>query len=140
MASGSDVAYGDVVKFVYDTTMDGDKSLFGRVYAKLDTSRTRAYYHSNSPHYVVKPDEGSIKNVDLDDIMVDAFTFVHPNEIEWGVVPAEPYLVVPEYMLSQVYSGQMMAHFKKNGLCPRCGDTGYWQALALYCKWHGMFG
>lgn len=130
--------YGDLVEFVYDVTDVGNKTLHGRIYGRVAPRYSSAKFQTKHTYYVVQ----LVDKID-DDIEVDLIgmmmAMVGDMELEWGHVPAQPYVTIPEHMLTQLFGSSMIKRFKEKGLCPRCGDPGYWKVMALFCPWHGQF-
>ena len=61
-------------------------------------------------------------------------------EFEWGRIPgSETWLFADDQDLSLFVDPKMRQAFVSAGTCPRCGDSGYWKALAIFCPWHGRF-
>lgn len=135
------IQHGDLVELVYDVTSFSKKTLYGRIYAKLTPQYSSSTYRNKQTYYIVKPEKKFEEEIRANDALLEALlSMMDPFPgLEWGQVPPMPYITVPETMLSPLFGSAMESRFKKNGLCPRCGDRGYWKAMALFCPWHGRF-
>lgn len=134
----SDIRLGDVVEFTLDVSVDGKRQCFGRVVAKVAPSSVSRIFSSRQDYYVIKPEGGDVEE---DEPAINLMmSLMRDAELEWGEVPKSPYVPLPEHMLSQLFGPAAAARFKENGLCPRCGDVGYWKGQACWCSYgHGMF-
>lgn len=136
------VLLGDIVIFHYQDGMDNSTSplkLTGRIVAKLNTESAIRYAHEAGDYYLLVPRKLHMPK--LKDPH-DPINFFRPRtdklQFEWGGYPKEDHICVArQYIVHASIPGMM--DFKKMGVCPRCGDTGYWKALALNCNWHGQF-
>ena len=61
------------------------------------------------------------------------------DDLEWGSIPEKNWVVATLDEIDNFVNESMKKTFKKQGLCPRCGDDGEWKNFALLCRWHGMF-
>lgn len=120
--------YGDLVEV---RLADGTR-VIGRVHAGSVSPRGRLL---NQLLFV--PESSYQRDVSLN----PAFDVYDIPEFspDWGVVPPKPWLVVPSYMVESALTEGMKEYFRRQGLCPKCGDPGYWQNMACICKHHGPF-
>lgn len=135
----NDIVKGDLVMYRYTTNaFNGSSSAFQcRVHAKVsDTDPTVRIVSKDSGLYVVVP------TVPIDDIPILMFDKVDYEEtwgeleLEWGDVP-EQFSTARGTQLEIDRSEYSIAEWKVDGRCTRCGDEGYWHALALFCPHHG---
>lgn len=134
-----DVRFGDIIQFSYFVDLLGKtKTVFGRVHGKV-SNRTTGFLQIREDYYILKPDPSHDEDEVQDDLMEYFLIGLEDDQLEWGKLPQHPYVTVPMSGLGPLFGQNMIAKFKKDGLCPRCGDKGQWVAMALKCPWHGTY-
>lgn len=106
----------------------------GRLVGRIHGFKT---YISNRPQVLVKPDPSC--EDDIDGSTELRHYDVIGVELDTGTVPLKPWILVPAQMLYDPLTVSMRDYFKRHGLCPRCGDPGFWQIMACICPHHGPF-
>src|SRR3990167_144321 len=125
MAERKDLSYGDLAEVRY---VGG--RLVGRVLgATRATSFSALRGGGKGRSYLIKPESSCEADVQASSELMHYDVPV--ADLEWGVVPPKPWILVPERMVTSPLTASMKAYFKKQGLCPHCGDPGFWKALAL---------
>lgn len=118
--------YGDIVQLDY-----GSGKLHGRIHAR---------FGARDVFYIIKPDPSHNDEFEKnEDLMGYMLPLTGKSELDWGALPPYPWVVASEKELTNIISPAMTERFRKGGLCPRCGDRGYWKMLALFCPYHGHF-
>lgn len=127
--------FGDLLRFRYGT----DSSIAVRVRGGLD--ETTIIRRGLSPHALLVQIEPLSLHV-MDDVW-RGFSAHSLDEwasssivLEWGEPPTGPFMAVAVESLEHWFKDDECYKFVKDGLCPRCGDDGYWHAFALVCRHH----
>lgn len=134
-----DIRFGDIVQFSYFVDLLGHmKNVFGRVHGKV-SNRTTGLLLGKEDYYVLKPDPSHDEEEVQDDLMEYFLIGLEDDQLEWGKLPSHPYVTVPASGVGSLFGPNMLSKFKKEGLCPRCGDRGEWKVMALVCPYHGIY-
>jgi len=139
--------YGDIVKYAVSVDDDGTTSdSFGRIHAKTTeetAARVSGFFRSRYGLYVFVP--WNFQNDEAKELIAEygmyGSNFSSENfAFEWGELPKDKmWLFIHGDDLRHFVDEEMRDGFIEMGLCPSCGDAGYWKSLALFCKWHGRF-
>ncbi len=111
--------------------------VFGKTTSNYGAQRRNPLVTSTT-RFIVKPDSSG-EYVAVNDPDLGHMNVMTAPKLEWGSIPARPWLIAPGVQLVQMVSKEMGENFKKQGLCPRCGDPGFWKQLGCFCKYHGQF-
>lgn len=134
---------GDVVnfKFSQDEDLGVTDMVSGRLVAKLSERCAVHYTSEYSDYFLMTLHKGSADRLKNEDDPVQLFMPRGdiPWEFEWGEKPKGQFICVEKNLLAHMFQPKMSEVFVEKGLCPRCGDRGFWRALALNCDWHGQF-
>lgn len=146
-----DVRFGDIVEYDVTTYFNDGGSrvslMFGRICGKLTDNSSFALTNESRPSYLIGTcyELTSSEQVDSGvrrdhEVAVD-FLEDENFELEWGHVPSKVFLIFLEdrdFTLS--ITPEASKYFKQYGRCPRCGDVGFWKAMACFCSFgHGKF-
>lgn len=123
MADEQKFKIGDLVQVTHR-----DGKIACRVYGGRSSRYSNLYLVKPEASYVSLIEGTELEHYDIPEVTVD-----------WGSVPAKPWLMLPAHMINDPFSPSMREHFKKFGLCPQCGDPGFWRNLACICPYHGPF-
>jgi hypothetical protein len=137
------ILYGDWVIFRYDDSFGNSDSLVrvtGRIVGKLTQECAIRTAFESDDYFIMELSKIHRTKLQDPEHPINLFR-VRDHfklEFEWGGRPAHEHICVRGDLLSH-WSIPGMSDFKTEGVCPRCGDRGYWKALALNCNWHGQF-
>lgn len=137
------VIFGDTLQYKFSDFDGAVRTMKLRAYGLLD-SYTRVRLEMNPETFVAKIEDESLYITREPN---HGLIIRHPDDwdelslgLEWGEKPDGLFLLVSVAEgISFWHTNDQYDHFKKKGLCPRCGDSGYWRNLALNCKYHEQF-
>jgi hypothetical protein len=90
-------------------------------------------------HYLVLFDRDVFSG--FDSLVVKQNIFIGGSHVlKWGrLLDKTRSLFIPSMSCSPIVDDTLRREFVRDGVCPRCGDTGVWKSMALVCEFHGRF-
>ena len=136
---------GDLVNYraLYDADLKYYPKALGKVHAKVKAESAVSLgilTKNRSELYVFVPNIDQTHKIKE---MIDLFGYIGDNhsygeiEFDWGELPSGVWLFADGEDLKHFSDETIKNDFKSKGLCPQCGDEGYWIRMALMCPWHG---
>lgn len=143
---GFEPELGDLVTYSYELD-DVDNAygrLTGKVHAKVDVRMSSMLFGTSDVWYVVKPLAFHEQELRRDEVFRFLFSagepmLKDPGALEWGSLPSGSFIVLPNDFLSNTIRDGQKESYRKAGLCPRCGEPGFFRRFALVCGEHGIY-